>query len=495
MNQPELIKVKLNQPISSMGREQLEQFVEVVSASNDYLQSEVKRYRSLLDLPEQEKLALKDELLIIKHKFYGSSSEQRPKPRDHKPEAQKQAKPKTLLPSKRYPDLPVLEDEIDLEQAPSCSLCDSGMQKMGQTEDGEYVTVTQKVFHIVKQRRQKYRCNKCHGDVKTVPAPPRLKAGSSFGDEVAIDVAVSKYCDHLPVERYARQAKRLGLTDVHPQTLIDQTHYLAEALKPVYGRLRAEVRGSAVLHADETPWKLLEGDDKKNWFLWGFFNARSSYYEAHDSRAGKVAGDFLEECQAAYLVSDAYSGYAECTKASKIKNAYCMAHARRKWIEAEPHYPEATPVIDWIGELYEIERELKNHSADMRLVGRLKRSKPLLKQINDYLLALNVLPKSSIGKARRYLLKHWQQLTRFLDDGRIPVDNNLAERGLRGPVVGRKNYYGNHSKRGAETTAILYSIIESCKLNGIDPYRYLKQTLRAILCEQPFLTPVEFAKN
>jgi len=335
----------------------------------------------------------------------------------------------------------------------------------------------------------------CLGDVKTAPAPPRLKAGSSFGDEVAIDVTVAKYCDHLPIERYVRQARRLGVEEIQSQSLIDQTHYLAQALKPVYEKLKNEVQSAPVIHADETPWKLLEGDERKNWFLWGFFTKTSSYYETHNTRATEVASRFLAKSKTEVLSSDAYSGYGRCTRGTKIKNAYCMAHSRRKWIDAEPNYPESTPVIEWIGELYGIEREIKGLSPKGRLTERQKRSKPIIHQIRDYLFELDVLPKSSIGKARAYMMKFWNGLTLFLGDGRVEIDNNLAERSLRGPVLGRKNFLGNHSIRGANTTATLYSIIESCKMCDVEPYQYLKRTLQAILWDNESFTPAECAKR
>jgi len=107
---------------------------------------------------------------------------------------------------------------------------------------------------------------------------------------------------------------------------------------------------------------------------------------------------------------------------------------------------------------------------------------------------MQCLPQSSLGKARDYMLKYWKELTRFLGDGRVPIDNNLAERGLRGVVLGRKNYYGNHSKRGAKTTSILYSLIESCKLNNVEPSQYLKDTVKVIHFDQPWSTPAEYAR-
>jgi len=490
VNQSDLFTVKPQSRLDSMDQASLAQLAEVLIASNQYLQNKVDQLLAKLGYPEQERVAIADELVILKTKFFGPSSERRKKERE---QAKREPRygPRILLPSLRYPGLRLVEREIDFESTPQCKLCESPMQSMQVTENAEYVEVIQKSYHIVRTKRHKYRCKKCHGDIKTAPALPRLKPGSSLGDELAIDVAVSKYHDHLPIERYCKQCQRLGF-DVHPQTLIDQTHYLAQAMQPVYQGLNDQVQAARTLHADETPWKMLEGDVRNNWYLWGFFTPQAAYYEAHRTRAHAVAKDFLKNCQAQNLVSDAYSGYAKCTEDTAIQNAFCMAHARRKWVEAEKNYPEATPIIEQIDQLFEIEREIRGKPPPDRQAIRQEKSKDLLEEIKEKALALDVLPKSSIGKARTYLLKHWQGLTCFLNDGDIPLDNNLAERSLRGPVLGRKNYYGNHSKYGAKTTAILYTIIESCKLNQVDPYAYLKETLAALLNCKPWHLPANF---
>jgi hypothetical protein len=240
---------------------------------------------------------------------------------------------------------------------------------------------------------------------------------------------------------------------------------------------------------------MLEGDDTRNWQLWGFFNEENSYYEAHDTRAGEIAENFLKTCTASHLVSDAFSGYGRGVKRAGKKNSFCNAHSRRKFKEAEPNYREAIPAIALYEKLYAIEREIKGAPPDAKLAHRGAHSVPLLNELKGYLLALNVLPQSTIGKARDYTLKNWDALTEFTRHGYLPIDNNLAERGLRGPVLGRKNYYGNHSKRGAKTMQILYSIIESCKLCEVEPYKYLRETTKALLLGQAAHTPGAYRRN
>jgi transposase len=298
---------------------------------------------------------------------------------------------------------------------------------------------------------------------------------------------------HRPIERYVTQAERLGVTGLPPQSLIEQTHRASDFYLPIYEKLKQSVQSSFYLHADETWWRMMTKESKKRWQLWGFFNTTSAYYEAHDTRAGSVAETFLENCTADYVVSDAYCGYTKSVQNTGKKNAYCNAHSRRKFVEAEANYPESTIVIELYQQIYAIEAEIKTLAPDDRLRERKQRTAPLIKRMKEYVFALNPLPKSALGGARRYLIDHWEGLTAFMTDGRLPIDNNPAERGLRGPVLGRKNFLGNHSRRGAETTAVFYSIVESCKLNGVDPFKYLADMANRKHQGQELITPQSYA--
>ena len=495
------IPIDAKERIALMAEADVRELAKLQATALENLEKRYQRLLSEISRPEQENLSLKDELLIIRHRYFGKSSEKRPSDEDVKKKSATARKagnsndPKSLLPSMRYPELPLIERRIEWEEGKEkcCTLCQSKLSKMGnQSENSEFITVIQKTYQIFRQERQKYRCTKCHGDVQTASALPRVVQGGAFSDEIAIDVAVSKYADHIPIERYVAQAERLGLSGVHPQTLIDQTHRLADFLEPVYLNLKTSIQESDYLHADETPWKMLEGDEKQNWQLWGFFDQRNAYYEARDTRGSEVSTEFLKNCKASHLVSDAYSGYGKSASKSGILNSFCNAHARRKFIEAEINYPEAKAAIELYAELYSIERDIKGLPPPEKLKIRTERSIPVLDKLKNYLIHLNPLPKSSLGTARDYTLKHWDELTEFSRYGHLPIDNNLAERGLRGPVLGRKNYYGNHSKRGARTSQILYSIIESCKLCGVEPYAYLKSVVKNIHSEITPLTPAEY---
>lgn len=488
-----------------LSREELIQRLNIQTEVHALMKKALKDVYSRLGLVDQERLAIKDQLVIVKNKLFGDSSEKRPAPEDVEKAASpilgsKQPRdPKILLPSLRYPNIPLQESHVAFEagKEPCCKLCEGKLKPMNdQTENSEWISVTQKVYYIKRSLRQKYRCESCHGDVQTAPQIPRIKPGSAYSDEIAIDVAIAKYCDHLPVERYVNQAERQGLKGVSHQSLIEQTHYLAEFLTPVYLMLKAAIQNADMLQADETRWKMLEGSDKKRWQLWGFFGGNAAFYEAHDTRASEVAHEFIKGCKAKYLVSDAYAGYTKCTKGTQIKNVFCNAHARRKWSEAELEFKDdVKPMLDWYQDLAVIEKEIKSLPNAEKVIVRATRSKPILELMKSYCERLFTLPQSSLGTAQVYFLKYYTQLTEFLNDGSLPPDNNLSERGLRGPVVGRKNFYGNHSIRGAQTMQILYSIIETCKLNGVEPFKYLKDTVKSIHEGLDPLTPVQYAKQ
>ena len=201
-------------------REELIQRIEIQTEVQALMKKAIEELSALANLKSQEHLTIKDQLVIIKNKLFGKSSEKRPLPSDiEKAESENLAQnksklPKVLLPSLRYPNIPLQESHIAFEEGkePCCKLCEGTLKPMkDQTENSEWISVTQKVYFVKRSMRQKYRCAKCHGDVQTAPQIPRIKPGSSFSDEIAIDVAIAKYADHLPAERYVNQAERQGL--------------------------------------------------------------------------------------------------------------------------------------------------------------------------------------------------------------------------------------------------------------------------------------------
>ncbi|MBI2712584.1 MAG: IS66 family transposase, partial [Bdellovibrio sp.] len=301
---------------------------------------------------QEKTLLLEERYVLLKNQFFAKSSERRdpqPKP-PADPQRKKRRKKKCQKPSDRYPNLPLIKRDLEFETPPTCALCEAPMTDSGMVETSEFLTVIPMSFAIIEQNRHKYRCPKCHGDIKTTPVPPRICAGSSYSDEMIVDVALSKYCDLIPIERYVNIAERLGVNGLPPQSLIELTHHLADFVKPIYDKIRDDILLSRVLHADETPHRMLEGGGDKAWYLWGFSNKKSSYFEIHDSRSGDVASDLLNKSICEKLISDVFSGYAKAVRITNeqrtldkkplIHNCYCNAHARRKFVGAETRNPE-----------------------------------------------------------------------------------------------------------------------------------------------------------
>lgn len=449
-----------------------------------------------------QSVLLKEQYLLLRSKFFGQSSEKHPSnelKNSHAATQQKlPPKERVQLPSLRYPNAPLVERDIEFETIPNCTCCGEKLADSGLTEDSERLTVIPKKFIVERLRRHKYRCESCHGELLTAPSLPRIKEGSAYGDELIVDVAVSKYDYLLPIERYVRMAEDLEVKGLPPQSLIETTHYLADFLEPLYKSIKDEVCAASVLHADETPHRMLEGDKKKNWYLWGFSTNRSSYFELHNTRSGEVASGFLENANCTHLMSDVFSGYKKAvtdanlirTKNDRpsIEQLYCNAHARRKFKDSEENFPvESAYFLERYQKIYHLDsgdRSIEVQAEMQRIFTEMRdRAFEWIVQIPE---------KSSLGKAFSYFLKNFNELTKFTSHPTLPIDNNSQERQMRNPVIGRKTWYGTHSKRGAKTAAILFSIIESCKLNGLNSNEYIEAQVQNIHYGKPIITPSRF---
>jgi transposase len=441
---------------------------------------------------EEEAYRIGDLYIRVRNRIFNPKSEkskkQDPKPKKDKKKPEK----RNLKPSERYPDAIIIEQEIELDPAPPCRSCGEQLEDSGLVESVEVLSVIPKQYIIKRQNHHKYCCRKCHGDFKTTPTIPRIKPGSAYDDAMIIDVSLSKYCDLIPIERYSQMAKRSGFPGIPPQSLIELTHYLADFLDPVYSLIKDEVLKTELLYADETTHRMLEGDPKKTWFLWGFSTETASYFECHDTRSGDVASEVLMNAQCLFLMSDVYSGYNKATKqcntarAEKgvplLENIYCNAHARRKFKELEDQSEICKFFVSKYDKIY---KELKI-SRQLDLVAR-SESRRSIKSIfvemrQEGTAVLDTISsKSGQALAINYFLKNFDGLTRFLDFDHLPIDNNHQERLLRRSVVGRKTWLGTHSRRGAETAAKLLTIVETCNLNQVNPREYVTHLVKHML--------------
>jgi transposase len=418
---------------------------------------------------------------------------------------------KSRLPSVRYPDAEVTEVHLTPESPQQCPCCHKEMKDTGLTEESEKLTVIPKKVLIERQIRHKLSCTHCRSAIITAALPPSLVPSGSYSDALIIDVAISKYFDLMPIQRYIRAAERCGVTGIPSASLIEGTHVLATRLRAVYRMLKQEVLKEKVLNADETPHRMLEGADRENWFFWGFLGKTAAYFEVHDTRSGDVASEFLKASVCEFLVSDVYSGYAKAVREtnearsvqglSLVTCVYCNAHARRYFKKAQDAFAaESKFFTDRYMSIYFLESQLKKlRNKDPNLpIERILEIRGKMRVFFEQMKAraeteqFAYSDKSSIAKAMNYFLKNYEGLTIFLTNADLPIDNNAAERILRNPVIGRKTWYGTHSPQGADTAAVLFSIFESCKLNQVNPSSYLKALLKTLHSSAPLFTPASF---
>ena len=409
------------------------------------------------------------------------------------------------LPSKKYPDAEIREKIVKEENLPSCPCCQKQMQESGLFEISEKLEVIPKKYIIERTSKVKYNCGHCHGSMITTPSPLSIVPGSNYGDSLVLDVCLSKYCDLIPIERYCSMAARQGLENLPTQSMIGLTHHAANFFSNVYDRIKLEVLQSQVAFGDETPHNMLEGDKTKNWFLWGFLSKKACYFEVHNTRSGNIAFDFLNNSSTEYFVSDGYAGYKKAIRELKekynreITEVYCNSHAYRYFKNAAENWTEEIkPILEDYQKIYDLEEQIKekNNKKDCEDALTLRRKMLFyFEKIKEKckLDIENAMPHSAYKKALQYFLNHYQGLIICTGILEVPLDNNLSERNLRSAVIGRKTWYGTHSKRGASTNAILFSIIESCKMNNVNPRNYFPWIKQRIFENQEILTPYEYS--
>ena len=281
----------------------------------------------------------------------------------------------------------------------------------------------------------------------------------------------------LPLERQCRILERHGLV-VTSQTLWDLANVLARRLSLVNAALHAHVLERPVIGLDQTSWPRLESADSKPWQMWCLTAPGVVVHRIRDDKSAATFVDLVGKYTGT-VVCDALSSHgAGARDGPGIVLAGCWAHVFRKFKEAVPDHPEAERALAWIGALYEIE-ERAGDDDERRAELRRTASQAVLDELKAWLWDQASLPSLSIGKAAGYAIANWDRLTRFLEDVRIPLDNNATERAIRGPVVGRKNHYGSKSRRGTEVAATFYTILETAKLHGVNPAEYLAAAVMA----------------
>ena len=458
---------------------------------NSSLENLITVARVLMEREEKRRGKKKDEV----------PKENKPKKGRKKGDKRKEIK---KLPSVRYPNLEVKEKTIYPEKTPDCPCCGSEMKLSGLFDTTEKLETIPKKYYIQRYKRPKFNCGKCHGAIVNTAALPSIVSSSNYGDSMIIDATLSKFCDLIPMERYVQMAYRAEVIDLPPQSLIGLTHQLADFLYPIYSKLKGEVQTDEILLADETTHKMLEGDDTSSWYLWGFFNKRASYFEAHGTRSGDVALEFLKGSKTKYLMTDGYAGYNKAVKTLKKESkrvvllAGCNAHAIRYFKDASDKWKEeCEPFLIIYGKIYDLERQIS--SGELKEDKQLELRKKMLPLFEDLRKKCETelavaMPGSYFAKALKYFLNQYNELILCTTNIAIPLDNNHSEREVRPSVVGRKTWYGTHSKRGAETLQVHFSIVGSCKVNNINPRNYYAWIVDRIHKEKEVLTPYQYSQ-
>jgi transposase len=390
------------------------------------------------------------------------------------------------------PHLPRIETIVDVEDK-ACPCCRSALHRIGE-DVSERLDVAPAQFRVLVVRRPKYACRACEDVVVQSPAPARLIEGGLPTEATVAHVLVAKYADHLPLYRQAQIYGRQGVR-LDRSTLADWVGRAAFHLRPVHERILAHLRSSTKLFADETTAPVLDpGRGRtKTGQLWAY--ARDdrpwggsdppavAYVYAPDRKASQPIAHLAGF--KGVLQVDGYAGYRALAEKGDVSLAFCWSHVRRRFYELAHGgaSPIASEALHRIAALYGIESDIRGQGAERRRDVRQARTRPLLADLEPWLREKHRLisQKSKLAEAIRYALARWEGLTRFLDDGRIEIDSNTVERSIRPIALNRKNALFAGSDGGGENWAIVASLIESCKLSGVDPFVYLADVLAKIV--------------
>ena len=387
--------------------------------------------------------------------------------------------------AKRMP-LPahLLRHEIRHEPTSTTCACGCQMKRVGE-DVAEKLDYVPGVFSVERHIRGKWACAQCETIVQEPVEPHVIDKGIPTAGLLA-HVSVAKYADHQPLYRLEPIFGRAGFP-IPRSTLAQWVGTCGVRLQPLVDALKAVVLRHGVLHADETPVQMLKPGNGKTHraYLWAyaagaFEDLKAVVYDFCESRAGVHAREFLGDWQGT-LVCDDYSGYKDGFKHGKIIEAGCLAHARRKFFDlhAANKSQIAGFALEQFAKVYEIERQVKHLAAEERKTVRQQQSRPVLDALHEWMtLQRQKVPgNSAISKALDYSLNRWAALTRFVDDGQLPVDNNWVENRIRPIAQGRASWLFAGSLRAGQRAAAIMSLIQSARMNGHDPYAYLKDVL------------------
>ena len=391
--------------------------------------------------------------------------------------------------------LPRTEVVLDVD-GDGCPGCDGRLHSIGETTS-EMLDWVPAQLRVVRIRRPKYGCRAC-GTIHQAPAPERPIAKGLASPGLLAHVLVGKYCDHTPLYRQAQIFARHGVR-IERSTLANWVGGACWWLEPLHARLATHVFASSKLFADDTPIPVLDPGrgQTKTGRLWVYARddrawkgpapPAAVYFYSADRKAERPAAH-LDRFRGILQV-DGYAGFETLAASGEVVLAACWAHARRKFYEFHQATgsPIAAEALRRIAELYTIEKRIRGQPAEARRRAREAESRPLIEAMRSWLedQLRRVPPRGGLADAIRYALARWPALCRFLDDGRIELDNNAVERAIRPVALGRKNHLFAGSDGGGERWAMVCSLIATAKLNDVEPYAYLKDVLERMTHGHP----------
>ena len=485
----------------------------VVRTERDLLKEQLNRFkRQLFDAKSEVGTAHQKDMFFNEAEIEGAQAEP----------AAEEAEGETIdvpahkrLKRGRKPLDPNLPREVRRHELPEdervCPHDGTALREIGVVVS-EQLDIVPQQLHVIRHERVKYACPCCDGGLRLAAKPPQVIPKGLLSEAALAWVITSKYLDGLPLYRQAALLGRFGGTDLSRNTLAASVVRVGAAVQPVVNLLRDALLDSFIVHGDETEVQVLKEAGRKaqaKSYMWVQMTEASGadgtgppirLFAYSPSRSTQTARTLYEGMRPkGVLMSDGYEPYAAIAEQHQLVHLGCWAHCRRYFHEAlqalpkDKRGPEQLPArfIELIGRLYKVEAEARrdNLDAQVRQQQRTLHSAPVLAQIEA--LALQhlhgVLPGSLLGKALHYLTAQWPKLVRYVKDGRYPIDNNPCENAIRPFVVGRRNWLFADTVAGANASANLYSLLQTCLANGIDGYRYLT----ALLVELPKAKTVE----
>jgi transposase len=389
------------------------------------------------------------------------------------------------------PEIPRVETIHDISEEEKQCACGAQMVRIGE-EVSEKLEVIPASIRVRRHVRPKYACHACEGSgdesrpaVRIAPPPPQLLPKSIASPALMAYIVVGKFCDALPFYRQEKQFARIGI-DLSRQDMAYWSIAVFQRVRPLLQLIRQQIKAGPLVQVDETSLQVMQEPGRSNTtksFMWVFLGGRIGTpvvdYQYHPSRSGKIPLEVLRDYHG-YMQTDGYEGYEEAGSQPGIVHVGCWAHSRRKFFEAKTisttrgAADEALAVID---ELFAIERTLRALDISLEEFSRRRRAQaePVLQKLHPWLAdrVEQIPPSTTLGKAIGYAWGQWPKLIRYLDSPLLTPDNNACERAIRPFVVGRKNWLISGSPAGAEASAAWYSLIETAKLNGVEPYLYL----------------------